>query len=417
MKVLVIGKGGREHTLAWKISQSPLVDEIYAAPGNGGIEQIARCVDIQDDQIEALAGFAREKAIDLTVVGPEVPLVKGIADEFAARGLRIFAPDKKGALLEGSKVYSKNFMKKYGIPTGEFRVFSDFNDAVSSVDIFGYPVVIKADGLAAGKGVIIAGDRQEAEDGLRTIMVDRAFGDAGIRVVIEEYLEGTEMSMLCFVDGETIIPMESARDYKRIFDGDAGPNTGGMGCYSPNDIYTPEIRQRFKEGIMIPTLEAMKKEGIDYRGVLYFGLMVTGGDIKVLEFNCRFGDPETQVILPRLESDLVEIMTAVTDKRLKDVRIKWTDRAAVCVILASEGYPGSYPKGRTISGLENGFGEEVYLFHAGTRSDNGIYSTDGGRVLGVTALGGQKEEARDKAYKAVDRIHFDGMQYRKDIAK
>lgn len=418
MKVLVVGKGGREHTLVWKISQSPLVDEIYAAPGNGGIAKMAQCVDIQDSQIEALADFAFEKGIDLTVVGPEVSLVNGIADEFTKKGLKIFAPDKKAALLEGSKVYSKNFMKKYGIPTGDFRVFSDYKEAIDNIDIFGYPVVVKADGLAAGKGVIIAGNRQEAEDGLKKIIVDRAFGNAGDRVVIEEHLEGIEMSMLCFVDGETIVPMESARDYKRIFDDDKGPNTGGMGCYSPNNVYTPEIEQEFKEKIMLPTLDALKEEGIDYRGVLYFGLMVTDNGIKILEFNCRFGDPETQVILPRLESDLVEIMIAVVERKLKGKKIKWTDEAAVCVILASEGYPGSYPRGRVIKWPEGTFDDEKkYIFYAGTCLKKGIYYTDGGRVLGITALGKDKIEARAKAYEAVENIHFDGMQYRRDIAK
>jgi phosphoribosylamine--glycine ligase len=417
MKVLVVGSGGREHALVWKISQSPLVEKIYAAPGNGGIAGIAECVDIKDTDVVTLANFAREKGIGLTVVGPEAPLVAGIADEFRRRGLRVFGPDKKAAMLEGSKVFSKNFMKKYGIPTGDFRVFEDFDQALRNAGIFGYPVVIKADGLAAGKGVIIAKDRKEAEEGLREIMVNRRFGDAGKQVLIEEYLEGTEMTMLCFVDRNTIVPMESARDYKRIFDGDEGPNTGGMGTFSPNDIYTPEIDREFREEIMAPVLKAMKEEGIDYRGVLYFGLMVTSKGIKILEFNCRFGDPETQVILPRLESDVIDIMNAVVEGSLKDIEIKWTDRASVCVVMASAGYPFSYRTGERITGLDALEEEGVYVFHAGTRLDNDVYYTNGGRVLGVTAMGSSKEEARQKAYRAVERIHFYGAQYRKDIAR
>lgn len=417
MKVLVIGSGGREHALVWKISQSPLVEKIYAAPGNGGIAGIAECVDIKDTDVVSLANFAREKGIGLTVVGPEAPLVAGIADEFRRRGLRVFGPDKKAAMLEGSKVFSKNFMKKYGIPTGDFRVFEDFDQALRNAGIFGYPVVIKADGLAAGKGVIIAKDRKEAEEGLREIMVNRRFGDAGKQVLIEEYLEGTEMTMLCFVDRNTIVPMESARDYKRIFDGDEGPNTGGMGTFSPNDIYTPEIDREFREEIMAPVLKAMKEEGIDYRGMLYFGLMVTSKGIKILEFNCRFGDPETQVILPRLESDVIDIMNAVVEGSLKDIEIKWTDRASVCVVMASAGYPFSYRTGERITGLDALEEEGVYVFHAGTRLDNDVYYTNGGRVLGVTAMGSSKEEARQKAYRAVERIHFYGAQYRKDIAR
>jgi phosphoribosylamine--glycine ligase len=417
MKVLVVGSGGREHALVWKISQSPLVEKIYAAPGNGGIAGIAECVDIKDTDVVTLANFAREKGIGLTVVGPEAPLVAGIADEFRRRGLRVFGPDKKAAMLEGSKVFSKNFMKKYGIPTGDFRVFEDFDQALRNAGIFGYPVVIKADGLAAGKGVIIAKDRKEAEEGLREIMVNRRFGDAGKQVLIEEYLEGTEMTMLCFVDRNTIVPMESARDYKRIFDGDEGPNTGGMGTFSPNDIYTPEIDREFREEIMAPVLKAMKEEGIDYRGMLYFGLMVTSKGIKILEFNCRFGDPETQVILPRLESDVIDIMNAVVEGSLKDIEIKWTDRASVCVVMASAGYPFSYRTGERITGLDALEEEGVYVFHAGTRLDNDVYYTNGGRVLGVTAMGSSKEEARQKAYRAVERIHFYGAQYRKDIAR
>lgn len=417
MKVLVVGGGGREHALVWKISRSPLVEKIYAAPGNGGISGMAECVEIGDSDVFALADFARQEGIDLTVVGPEAPLVAGIADEFNKRGLKVFGPDGRAAMLEGSKVFAKSFMKKHNIPTGDFRVFEDFKDALENVGIFGFPVVIKADGLAAGKGVIIASDRDEAEQGLREIMMERRFGSAGDKVLIEEFLEGTEMTMLCFVDGQTIVPMESARDYKRIFDDDRGPNTGGMGSFSPNDIYTPEIDREFREQIMTLVLDAMRKEGIDYRGVLYFGLMATGDGIKVLEFNCRFGDPETQVILPRLKSDLVDVMNAVTEGTLKNIEIEWTGRASVCVVMASAGYPSDYKKGEKIQGLEGLEKEDVYVFHAGTRREDGILYTNGGRVLGVTAMGDSKQQARDKVYETVERIRFTGAQYRKDIAR
>ncbi|NLO25612.1 MAG: phosphoribosylamine--glycine ligase [Clostridiales bacterium] len=417
MKILIVGSGGREHTLAWKVSQSPLIDKIYAAPGNGGMADIAECVDIKDTDIKGLREFAQKEGIDLTVVGPEAPLMAGIADEFQRYGLRVFGPSAKAALLEGSKVFSKEFMKRNGIPTGDFKVFDSYEEAVRQVDTYGFPVVIKADGLAAGKGVIIAGDSEEAKDALREMMIERKFGSAGDRILVEEFLTGTEMTVLCFVDGETIVPMESARDYKRIFDDDKGPNTGGMGTFSPNDVYTPDIEEEFRTKVMLPVLEAVKNEGIEYRGVLYFGLMVTGDGIKVLEFNCRFGDPETQVILPQLESDLVEVMNSVVDKRLSKQHIRWSDKSCVCVVLASGGYPGSYQKGLLIEGLEQETGEEVFVFHAGTRKEQGRYYTNGGRVMGVTALGTDMQEAREKAYAAAGSIHFEGMQYRRDIAK
>ncbi|MDD2573382.1 MAG: phosphoribosylamine--glycine ligase [Bacillota bacterium] len=417
MKVLIVGSGGREHTLAWKVSQSLLVDKVYAAPGNGGMADIAQCVDIKDTDIKGLREFAQKEGIDLTVVGPETPLVAGIADEFQKYGLRVFGPNAEAALLEGSKVFSKEFMKRNGIPTGDFKVFEDFDEAMEQVDAFGFPVVIKADGLAAGKGVIIAKDRQEAEGALKEIMIERKFGSAGDRVLVEEFLTGTEMTILCFVDASTMVPMESARDYKRIFDDDKGPNTGGMGTFSPNDVYTPEIKREFRTRIMLPMREALKKEGIEYRGVLYFGLMVTGGGIKVLEFNCRFGDPETQVILPRLESDLVEIMNSVVDGRLSKQQICWSDKSCVCIILASGGYPGSYKKELLIEGLEQAEGEETFVFHAGTKKEQGKYYTNGGRVMGVTALGADREKARTKAYAAAGKVRFEGMQYRRDIAK
>lgn len=417
MKVLIVGSGGREHTLAWKIAQSPLVEKIYAAPGNGGIAEIAECVDIKDTDIKALAGFAKKESIDLTVVGPEAPLVAGIADEFEKQGSRVFGPKAGAARLEGSKVFAKEFMRRHGIPTGDFRVFTDYDRAVEQVDVFGFPVVIKADGLAAGKGVIIAEDRAEAEAALREIMLDKKFGSAGDRVLVEEFLEGTEMTMLCFVDGKTIVPMESARDYKRIFDGDRGPNTGGMGTFSPNDVYTPDIERRFKNDIMLPVLEALNREGIEYKGVLYFGLMVTRDGIKILEFNCRFGDPETQVILPRLDCDLVEVMNSVVDGRLSSQQIRWSDKSCVCVVLASGGYPGSYKKGVPIEGLDTVDRDGVLVFHAGTVLKDGRHYTNGGRVLGIAALGSDRKEAREKAYRSAARVYFEGVQYRKDIAK
>ncbi len=417
MKILIVGSGGREHTLAWKIAQSPLVDKIYAAPGNGGMQGIAQCVDIKDTDIEALAEFAAAENIDLTVVGPEAPLVAGIVGEFQKRGLKVFGPDGSAARLEGSKVFSKEFMKKHNIPTGDFRVFTDFDQAVEQAGLFGFPTVIKADGLAAGKGVIIAGNRQEAEAGLREIMVERKYGQAGDMVLVEEFLEGIEMTMLCFVDGKTIIPMESARDYKRIFDGDRGPNTGGMGTFSPNDVYTPEIEQEFRSKVMTPVIEALKKENIEYKGVLYFGLMVTSSGIKVLEFNCRFGDPETQVILPRLDSDLVEIMNSVVDGRLGEQNISWSEQRCVCVVLASGGYPGSYRRGCLIEGLEQAAAHKAYAFHAGTKLMEGKYYTNGGRVLGITALGPSRDQARERAYRAAAKVRFEGVQYRKDIAR
>jgi phosphoribosylamine--glycine ligase len=417
MKILVVGSGGREHTLVWKISQSPLAEKIYAAPGNGGMAGIAECVDIKDTDIAALVRFALDKGIDLTVVGPEAPLVAGIVDEFKKHGLRVFGPDGRAALLEGSKVFSKEFMKKHSIPTGNFKVFTDYDKAVEQVGIYGFPVVIKADGLAAGKGVIIAGDRQEAEAGLREIMIERKFGRSGDRVLVEEFLEGIEMTMLCFVDGKTIIPMESARDYKRIFDDDKGPNTGGMGTISPNDVYTPKIEQEFRSNIMLPVMEALKKENIEYRGVLYFGLMVTPEEIKILEFNCRFGDPETQVILPRLESDLVDVMNSVVDGKLSEQDIRWSDKSCVCVVLASGGYPGSYSTGILIEGLEETDKDDAYVFHAGSKLEEGKYYTSGGRVMGIAALGADREEAREKAYRAAAKVRFEGVQYRSDIAK
>lgn len=417
MKVLIVGSGGREHAIVWKISQSPLVNKIFAAPGNGGIADIAQCVVLQNDDIKGLREFAKKEHIDLTVIGPEAPLAAGIVDEFKRHGLRVFGPDSKAALLEGSKVAAKRFMKRNGIPTGDFKVFERFEDAVKQADVFGYPTVIKADGLAAGKGVIIAKDSGEARDALTQIMVDKKFGKSGDRVLVEEHLTGTEITVLCFVDGETIVPMESARDYKRVFDDDKGPNTGGMGSISPNDVYTEEIEREFREGVMLPTLEGLKREKIEYKGVLYFGLMVTEDGIKVLEYNCRFGDPETQVILPRLNTDLVEIMDSVIDGELSKQEIRWLDKSCVCVILASGGYPGNFEKGVLIQGLKGLKEKETLVFHGGTEKIQEKYYTKGGRVIGVTALGDGMQKAREKAYAAAEDLSFEGMHYRRDIAK
>lgn len=415
--MLIIGSGGREAAIAWKIGQSALVNEIFVAPGNAGVQPFAECVPIAADDIQKLMEFAESKSIDLTVVGTEIPLVMGIADLFEKNGLKIFGPKKKAALLEGSKSFAKRFMKRHNIPTGEFCVCSSYDEAMKSVVAFGFPVVIKADGLAAGKGVSIANDQTEAEKVLKTVFLDKSFGDAGRSVVIEEFLNGRELSMLCFVDGKTIVPMEGVRDYKRAFDGDKGPNTGGMGTLSPVEGYMPEIQKEFKDKIMFPTLKALKEERIDYRGVLYFGLMLTDEGVKVLEFNCRFGDPETQVLLPRMQNDLVEVMLSVIDEKLEEQKLCWDERSAVCVIMASGGYPGNYEKGKRIVGLENIESEDLCVFHAGTQNKGGELYTAGGRVLGITALGKDLNEAREKAYQAVEQIEFEGAHYRLDIGK
>lgn len=416
MKILVVGSGGREHTLTWKIKQNPLVDEIYCAPGNAGISKFANCVDISVEDIKGLADFALNKKIDLTVVGPEAPLTLGIVDEFENRGLKIFGPSKKAAQLEGSKIFSKELMKKYGIPTAKYRVFDNPKEAKDFINEIGTPVVIKADGLAAGKGVIIAQTEEEAEAGVRRIMQDREFGSAGDRIVVEECLGGREVSILAFTDGETVIPMVSSQDHKRVYDNDKGPNTGGMGAFAPSPFYTPELAQVIERDVLQKTVEAMKKEGCLYKGVLYAGLMLTSEGAKVLEYNCRFGDPETQVVLPLLETDLIHIMEAVIEDRLDEIEIKWQDKKAVCVVMASGGYPMGYDKGFEIKGLEVAEKlDGIYIFHAGTAMKNGRTVTSGGRVLGVTALGDELKSAAEKAYTGVEKICFEGAHYRKDI--
>lgn len=416
MRVLVVGNGGREHAICWKISQSPLVDKLFCIPGNAGIQNIAECVEFQVDDFQEITRFAKEKAIDLTVIGPETPLVLGLADSLIDEGLRVFGPDKKAARFEGSKAYSKDFMIKYNIPTAQYGVFNKAEDALKGLNRFNTPIVVKADGLAAGKGVLICENRKEAEEAVIDIMTKRQFGDAGDRIVIEEFLTGTEASLLCFVDGHNIIPMESARDYKKAYDDDKGLNTGGMGCFSPNPIYTKDLKTYIDTHILSNIKKGLRAENIDFRGVLFIGLMIENDEAKVLEFNVRFGDPETQVILPRLESDLIEIMMKVVEGNLKENDLVWSDKATVAVVMASGGYPEHYEKGMTISGLDF-VDEEIMIFHAGTAIKDGQVVTNGGRVLAVACLEENVEKARDKIYNNIGKIAFEKMQYRTDIAK
>lgn len=415
LKVLVVGSGGREHTIVWKLSQSPLVKEIYCAPGNPGIGQLAKNVDIAVDDLDGLVDFSREMSIDMTIVGPEVPLVLGITDKFKEAGQNIIGPSKAGAKLEGSKSFSKSFMMKYNIPTGGYTEVDSYDEAIKSLDKYEYPLVIKADGLAAGKGVLICQNKTEAEKGLKEIMLDKVFGDSGNKVVIEEFLEGIETSVLCFVDGKSIVPMVSSQDHKRIYDGDKGPNTGGMGTYSPNYVYTEEVAKIVEKTILKPTLEGIQKEGMDYKGIIFIGLMITKDGPKVLEYNVRFGDPETQVVLPRLETDLMQIFNHMIDEKLSDIEIKWNDKAVVCVVLASGGYPGDYEKGIEIKGIDDISGDTI-VFHAGTAIKDGKLVTNGGRVLSVTSWANDIETARREVYKNVDKIDFKGRSYRTDIA-
>jgi len=418
MRVLIIGSGGREHALVWKISQSPLVSGIFCAPGNAGTEFIGENVSIRPDEIEKLVRFAREKRIDLTVVGPEQPLVLGIVDRFEEEELKIFGPSQKAAELEGSKAFAKELMQRYAIPSASFRVFTDVDRAKDSLENHPYPLVIKADGLAAGKGVLICASKQEAQDALCRIMRDRIFGAAGQKVVIENFLAGEEVSYLAFVDGETVLPMASSQDHKAIFDDDRGPNTGGMGAYSPAPALDAAMMERVTREIALPLVRGMKDMGRPYKGVLYVGLMLTADGPKVLEFNCRFGDPETQPILFRMKSDVIPLMQASIDGGLEKCSLEWTGAPAVCVVMASEGYPGPYKKGRLITGLnEKGGLERGMVFHAGVDRQEGRLLTNGGRVLGVTATGPDIQSARDNAYRAVAGIHWEGAYYRRDIAR
>lgn len=417
MKVLVIGSGGREHAIVWKLSQSRHVDKIYCATGNAGIAEIAECIDVDMSNFDALLDLVRYEWIDLTIVGPEDPLSRGIVDAFEKEGRRILGPTKAAAQLESSKVFAKEFMKKYRIPTAEYKVFTSYLHAEDYVRMKGAPIVIKADGLAAGKGVIVASTVDEAIDALRLIMKDRAFGNAGNKVIVEACLKGEEASFMVFTDGKTIVPMVSSQDHKRVFDGDKGPNTGGMGAYSPAPVITKELESVVMDTIMRPTIEGLRSEGIKYKGILYAGLMIDNGQPNVLEFNCRLGDPETQPVLLRLDTDLVDIFMAIADEKLSDVNIEWKDEASVCVVLASRGYPGKYEKGKIISGLNDAKEmDDVVVFHAGTSFNNNEIVTNGGRVLGVTALGKGIKDAKERAYEAIKKIHFEGMHYRSDIA-
>ena len=417
MKVLIIGGGGREHAIAWKLSQSRLVDKIYCCPGNAGIAELAECIDVNQNDFHALLDFVKYEWIDLTIVGPEDPLSRGIVDIFEKDGRKILGPTKAAAQLESSKVFSKDLMRSHGIPTAEYRVFTSYLHAEEYIQFKGTPIVIKADGLAAGKGVFIATSPDEALDALKTIMKDKAFGDAGDKVIIEDCLNGEEASYMVFTDGKTIVPMVSSQDHKRIFDGDKGLNTGGMGAYSPAPVMTEAIEKVVMEKIMKPTIRALRSEGIHYKGILYAGLMIDKGVPRVLEFNCRLGDPETQPVLFRLKTDLMDIAMAVTEERLSEINIEWNSDPAVCVVLSSAGYPGKYRKGDVITGIEAANKlEGVHVFHAGTAFHADSIVTAGGRVLGVTAIGKDTAAAKARAYAAAGKIHFNGMHYRKDIA-
>jgi phosphoribosylamine--glycine ligase len=418
MRILVIGSGGREHALVWKISQSPRVTKIYCAPGSAGIEELAESVRISPEQIAQLAAFAAKEKIDLTVVGPELPLTLGIVDLFESRGLRIFGPNKAAAQLEGSKTFAKNLLRANHIPTGSFGTFTDATAAKTYLAQQKPPYVIKADGLAGGKGVVITAKIAEAQAVVDDILVNKVFGNAGDKLLIEEFLDGEEASFMVLTDGEHVLPLASAQDHKRVFDHDEGPNTGGMGAYSPAPVVTPEIHHRVLRDILTPLLAGLKSQDIHYRGVIYVGLMITKDGPKVLEFNARFGDPECQPIMMRLKSDLIPLLEATIDGNLRQVKAEWHEDPAVCVVLSANGYPGTYDRGKEIAGLEklkdwhNGF-----VFHAGTAKDNGRWLTSGGRVLGVTARGATITDAVKEAYRAVDKISWDGMHYRKDIAQ
>lgn len=418
MKILVIGSGGREHALVWKIGQSPKADKVYCAPGSAGIGELAELVAIGPEQIEKLAEFAENEKIDLTVVGPELPLTLGITDLFESRGLRIFGPNKDAAQLEGSKVFAKKILQENGIPTASFGTFTDAGLAKQYIAQHPAPYVIKADGLAAGKGVLICVTPKEAEAAIDEMLVRKAFGPAGNRLVFEEFLDGEEASFMVLTDGEHMLPLASSQDHKRVFDNDEGPNTGGMGAYSPAPVVTPKIYQRILDEILSPLLAGLKRKGIRYRGVLYVGLMITKDGPMVLEFNARFGDPECQPIMMRLKSDLVPLLEATIDDKLHLIQPQWHDDMAVCVVLCASGYPGSYGKGAEIHGLDRLKNwEKGFVFHAGTAKDNGRWVTSGGRVLGVTARGDTIENAVKEAYDAVGKISWNGMHYRKDIAR
>ena len=419
MKVLIVGSGGREHAIAMSAARSPRVEKIYCAPGNGGISRVAECVPIGAMEFDRLVDFAREKEIDLTIIGMDDPLVGGVVDAFEAAGLRVFGPRKNAAILEGSKAFSKDLMKKYNIPTAAYENFTDADAALNYLETARFPIVLKADGLALGKGVLICHTMEEARAGVRSIMLDKQFGSAGNCMVVEEFMTGREVSVLSFVDGHTIKTMTSAQDHKRAKDGDQGLNTGGMGTFSPSPFYTPEVDEFCQKHIYQATVDAMAAEGREFQGIIFFGLMLTKDGPRVLEYNARFGDPEAQVVLPRMKNDMIEVMEACIDGRLDEIELEFEDNAAVCVVLASEGYPVSYEKGFPIRGLERfDDAEGYYCFHAGTRlREDGVIVTNGGRVLGVTAKGADLKSARANAYKATEWVEFDNKYMRHDIGK
>jgi len=417
MRILVIGSGGREHALVWKIAQSKLADKIFCAPGNAGISKDAECIDINSDDIPQLLDFAKKEKINFTVVGPEAPLDKGIVDEFTKYGLNIFGPNKDAARLESSKAFAKEIMKEFDVPTAPFAIFDDAAEALDYIKNKKYPLVIKADGLAAGKGVVIAENKDKAVESIHSMMKDKIFGHAGNRVIIEDCLVGEEASILVFTDSKQIVPLASSQDHKRVFDQDKGPNTGGMGAYSSAPVVTPALFNEVLEKVIYRVISGLASKGIIYKGVLYAGIIITKDGPKVLEFNVRFGDPETQAILPRLKSDLLEVMIAASNEKLSRYKaLDWDNRSCVCVVISSRGYPGDYEKGKAITGLDEVAKlKDIAVFHAGTKKVQDKIVTSGGRVLGVTGLGKDIKETRDKTYQAVDKIHFDGMHYRRDI--
>ena len=416
MRVLVIGSGGREHALVWKIKQSPKVEKIFCAPGNAGTSEFADNIPIAADDIEGLLQFAMKKEIGLTVVGPEQPLVMGIVDRFEIKGLRIFGPSASAAELEGSKSFSKDIMQKYGLPTAEYKIFTSAESATKYIQAKNCPLVVKADGLAAGKGVLLCRSSREALVAVDTIMRQRLFGEAGDQIVVEEFLEGQEISVLAFSDGQTVLLMDSAQDHKSVYDGDIGPNTGGMGAYSPAPVFTKIMQQKVRDKIMLPMVRAMQQEGRIYKGILYAGLMLTKTGPQILEFNARFGDPETQPLMVRMDTDIIPLFEACIDGTLGQCQVNWKNKSSVCVVMTAEGYPGTYQKGEIISGLQSANSTpEVVVFHAGTKEQDGKVLTNGGRVLGVTATGANTESAIQKAYDAVSKVNWRGVHYRKDI--
>lgn len=415
MKVLVIGSGAREHAICMKIKESNLLNKLYCIPGNAGIQDIAECEDITIDNLQNIVQFCKNNNIDYVIVGPEAPLVNGLVDILEENNIKCFGPKKEGAILEGSKTFSKTFMKKYDIPTANYNIYNNYETAINEIKSYNLPVVLKADGLAAGKGVLICNNYDEATQGIKDILKNKKFGNAGNSLLVEEFLTGTEASLLCFVNGKDIIPMESARDYKRALDNNLGLNTGGMGCFSPNTIYTDKLNDYIRNNILDNIIEGFNKENIDFRGILFIGLMIKNNTAKVLEFNVRFGDPETEVVLPRLECDLLSIMLKTSNGTLKSTDLKWNNKPCVTVVLASGGYPKTYNKGEIITGL-NMVDTDIIVYHAGTKYDKDNIVTNGGRVLAITCLSDTIEEARNKIYNNIDKIKFNNMQYRKDIA-